>query len=230
MAIAFVTAGSNVETVGTASPMSVTVTITAGHTAFAVIHFGASGGAVTSITGGGTWTKICEITNNGIAGYRSELWATGVGAAASAASVSIAWSGAPEAVAAMVSDYSGVLALGNNATNRSGAASANPNVSLTLQDANNYIIAGGEAWDTTAFTVSGSNTIRAQQSGSGASDIIGAALDNTQAGTGSITATLLHASNEWTMVAVEARSVAPGGNNPTDERMPTVQMMTLLTM
>jgi hypothetical protein len=209
--------GSQVEVSGTpiSSPMSVTVTITAGETGVAVIHFGAVGGAVTSITGGGTWTKICEITNNGLAAYHSELWATDPGAATSAASVSIAWSGAPEAIEVSIGSYPGILAWGNNATNRSGSASTNPNVSLTLQDTNNWIIAGGASWDTTAFTVSGTNVIRKQQSGSGASDIVGALLDNTQAGTGSITATLLHASNEWTMVGVEARSVSPGGGGKT---------------
>lgn len=216
MAIAFVASGSAVEVSGTpiATPISVTVAITANHTAIAVVHFGASGGAVTSLTNGGTWTKICEITNNGLAAYHSELWATGVGASATASSVSVAWSGSPEAISVEIADYSGIAALGNNATNRSGSASANPNVALTLQDANNFIIAGGGAWDTTAFTVSGGNTIRKQQSGSGSSDIIGALLDNTQAGTGSITATLLHASNEWTMVAVEARSTTGGGAPP----------------
>jgi hypothetical protein len=80
--------GSQVEVSGTpiSSPMSVTVTITAGETGVAVIHFGAVGGAVSSITGGGTWTKICEITNNGLAAYHSELWATDPGAATSSAS------------------------------------------------------------------------------------------------------------------------------------------------
>jgi hypothetical protein len=209
--------GSNVEVSGTpiGTPMSVTVTITAGETGVAVIHFGAVGGAVSSITGGGTWTKICEITNNGLAAYHSELWATDPGAASSASSVSIAWTGSPEAIEVSIGSYPGILAWGNNATNRSGSASSNPNGTLTTQDNDNWLLFGVGAWDTTAFTVSGSNVIRKQQSGSGASDIVGGLFDTTRATPGSLTGTALHASNEWTWVGVEARSVAPGGGGKT---------------
>jgi hypothetical protein len=204
-------ASENSGTIG--SPISVTVTITAGESGIAFVHFGAVGGAVTGITdsAGNVWTKLGEVTNNGGAQYHSEVWVTPASGALATSSISVAWSGSPEVVSVEAASYPGILAWGNVATNRSGSPSANPTVNLTLQDANNWAICGAEAWDTVNFTYGGTNTFRVRKSDTGASDIIAELFDNTQAGAGSITCTATHGSNEWTIIAVEARSVAGSG-------------------
>lgn len=189
------------------SPIVVTIAMSAGESGVAVISFTDNTGAVTGITGAGTWTKKTEITNNGLSAYHTEIWATDAGGASSAASISVAWSGSPTGVVIDAACYPGVIAWGNTATARSGSASQNPTVNLTLQDANNWAICGAGAWDTTSFTYGGSNTFRVRQTAAGASDAILELFDNTQAGTGSITCQALHGSNEWTIVALEARSV-----------------------
>ncbi len=199
-AIAYVTSGTNCG--GVNSPVPATVTITASHTAIIVTFASPSTIAVTSITGGGTYTKRASTTSGT---YTIEIWATAAGASASASSVSVAFSGGPATNFGLIAaDYSGVVALGN--TNTNSNTNANPTISVTTQDLNNFVVAGFAV--TAGTPTSGTGTLRNSTTGCGSP--ASAFNDNTVTSPGALVNTVTHTAATWVAVALELRTlVAP---------------------
>jgi hypothetical protein len=212
MAIAFGRAAGNAASGSPASPIVVTVTINAGETA--VLHFVSVGGTggVTSITGGGTWTKRTSNIFTGTSRINSEIWTTDAGAAAGAASVSVAYNGAPVAIACEVGAYTGVLGIGVAAT-PVGQSTSSPTISLATQDANNWIIGAFGSDDFSeapaTYTASGAGVTNRGDAGvSAATDAHTAILDNTRATVGSVSVAITYAAASYSVVALELRTVS----------------------
>jgi hypothetical protein len=208
MAIAFGRAGHNSAGGSPASPLVVTVTINAGETGVVCFENTGGTGGVTSITGGGTWTK--RTSNAYTSGPRvfTEIWTTDANAAAGTASLSIAYNGAPVVVAAVGAAYTGVGSLGAAAT-PGGVTESNPSIALVTQDANNWAIAAFGSNDGTAATA-GTGNLRDQANLVGASDGFVALNDNTAASPSSVTNSITHVNADTSKVAFELRSVAGG--------------------
>ncbi|HEV2192917.1 MAG TPA: LamG-like jellyroll fold domain-containing protein [Nitrosopumilaceae archaeon] len=200
-AIAFVSAANNS---GSATPIAVTKTVTARNTVVVAIVETPATVAVTSITGGGTYTQQGTFTN-GVT--KVELWSTTAGGATAASSVSVAFSGTADQVAVGVSEYSGVVALGTTATN--SGVTANPTISKTTVDNNNWIVSGlgGSSGSTeTAPTALTGNLRTAVGTIIGNNnDVALGIVDNTAATPSSVTTSETHAADTWAAVALELR-------------------------
>lgn len=188
---------------GGSSPLAVTLTITSGDTAIVVTSVTPTTVAVSTITGGGTYVqKGSQITG----ANKVEIWATAAGAATTASSVSVSFTGSPTDLEIAVADYSGVLALGNvnNGTN----SNANPTVGVTAQDNNNIVVAGF-ASPSPAYTT-GTGNLR--QNPSSCSTVVVGLNDNTTVSLGlTITNTVTHGAANWAAVALELRSLSGHG-------------------
>lgn len=206
------TAGHHVAAGKTTAGTSVTATVTvvAGQTVAVAVIF-PNNITVSSITdtGGSSYTLAAAV-NNGT-GLRTELWSTGAGAALASTSVTIHVSSS-SVFAYAIDQYSGVAALGTNTT-ATGNGTAQ-NISLTTQDANNFVVAGvgvqsgatTESWSATGGTnlrASGSNT------SVGASQAL---ADETAATASTITLTTnVTTGDPWAAAALELRSTSGGG-------------------
>lgn len=221
MAIGFGRANGNAASGSPASPLVVTITLNAGETGLlSFVSIGGSGG-VTSITGGGTWTKRTSNIFTGTSRVNEEIWTTDPGAATGTASVSIAYNGAPVAVGCEVAAYTGVLGIGIAAT-PVGQATGSPSISLITQDANNWIVGGFGCNDFSeapaTYTASGAGVTNRGDAGvSAATDAHTAILDNTRATVGSVSAAVTYAAADYSVVALELRSVAPAVPSPASQ-------------
>lgn len=160
------------------------------------------------------WTKR---TSNAFAGasgrVNTELWTTDPGAAAGVASVSIAYNGAPAAVAAVVAAYTGVLGIGNVATPVQQSTSS-PTIARTTQDANNWVVAAigsNDGSDGNYVALGAGVTVRDQALVSAVVDAHSGLTDNTAASPGSVSNGVTYPTADYSLVALELRSVAAGG-------------------
>ena len=163
---------------GGSSPTAVTVTVVSGETGFLTI-FRTAATTVTSITGGGTWTRVGTGTFD--TGARAgDLYTTGGAGGTTASSVSIAFTG--DLVEAVVWQYTSTATptvKNAGAVNATGATTGPATVSLTPGSASSFVVCGlvnTESGFTTALT----GNLRVLDS----SDTM-AAMDNS--GTGSVT-------------------------------------------
>lgn len=212
MAIALATSQIN-GSAAPASPLAVTITINAGETAVLFLAAGGAVPTVTSITGGGTWTKRgATIT---LANHSIQCWSTDAGAAAAAASVSVAYTGAPASTVLVVHTTTGVLGIGNLAT--ASANSTTPSVSLTTQDPNNWAV-GALVYDdgSVADPGGGSGTQRQVLAEVAATDTYLFLKDNTAASPGAVVNSkgAFGAAGNWVASALELRTVAGGAPIP----------------
>lgn len=126
-----------------------------------------------------------------------------------ATSYTCSWTGGTSTAASMTAeDYSGSLGInralsGNTATGTSGTAS----VSVTTEDANNWVICG-IAGIANTFTVTVGNQ-RQNQSTTSQKQVL---LDNTSVLAGSVTCTATSTSQAWTAIAIELRTVSGSGS------------------
>ena len=81
--------GGCTQTASNTKTCTITMTISAGDTVVVTISNPSTTNAVSSVTGGGTYTKKAQNTNTGV---KIELWATGIGASTSASSVVVTMS------------------------------------------------------------------------------------------------------------------------------------------
>lgn len=211
MAIAFGRAGHN-QSAAPASPLVVTVTINAGETAELKFESaGASLATITTMPAG--WTKRGTTINQG--NHRVEHWSTDAGAALGVASVSIAFSGAPDSVAAVVEAWTGVLGIGPCTV--AAGNSTTPSISATTQDANN-VMSSALTYDdaSVADPGGGSGTQRDLASAISATDSYIFGKDNTAASPGSVTNSkgAFGAAGNWVATALELRTVAGGSGSP----------------
>jgi len=207
-AITFVNQGSN-NLSTSATSMTVTIPATvAGNDLVAVVSIGidiAPNTTVSSVTATGATFASRVVLSNGVA--RVEIWSAR-GISAGITTVTINFVAATNATAA-VAEYSGVAALGTTATN--SGATANPTVSLTTQDANNFVVGGfsASAAGIAAFTAL-TGTLRAAPvtAAGDVTDVAGALTDNTSATPASVTNAVTQAANTWAAAALELRSTS----------------------
>lgn len=205
-AIAQVGSASNNTGSSTAlSSISVTRTTTSGNTVVVTVEIHTVGTTVSTVTdsGGSTYTRQTTATQGGF--VTSEIWSTTAGGALASTSITVTVSAAGTFIAD-VDEFSGVSSLGNVATATS--ASGNPSVSLTTQDANNYMVAGFTI-DGTPTTAAGTGTLRQNHVTSAGANITGCLVDNTRATVGSLTSSLSPSAVHFAATAVELRSGAP---------------------
>lgn len=210
MAIGFGRAGHN-SSASPASPLVVTVTINAGETAVLCWEDSTGTGGITSLPAG--WTKRTSNAFAGAAGrVNTELWSTDAGAASGVASVSIAFNGAPAAIAAVVGAYTGVLGIGNVATPVQ-QSTGSPTIARTTQDANNWVVAAigsNDGSDGAYVTLGAGVTMRDEGLVSSVTDAHVGLTDNTSVSAGNVSNGVTYPNADYSLVALELRSVAAG--------------------
>lgn len=218
MAIAFGRAANHGQDAAT-TPIAATITINAGETGvlFFLSAFSTGVATVSSVTGGGTWTKRGSSTANQ-GGHVMEMWATDAGAATAASSVSVAFTGghSGDDAGLMVLAYTGALAIGN--TNIANAATNPETISITTQDPNNFVVAVLTYTDASVADPGGGlGTQRNVIQFVSASDIYMFGKDNTSATATSVTCSKGNFSPaaDWVAAAIELRSTNGQAPPPT---------------
>jgi len=191
----------------TSSTLNCTTSISAGETVIVSVGLFLSGGSVSSVIGGGTYTKIASLANPEDGRLVNELWAC-LSASSSASTVTVTLSGAANS-SATVARYTGVSSFGNNGTasNSAGVYSdTTHSISLTMQDTNNRIVSAGIVRpETTATATVGSFRANAPEFNHGSFD--SNLIDNMSSSAGSLAATYTTSAGVlWNAVAVELRS------------------------
>jgi hypothetical protein len=172
---------------------------------------GVTHSAISTITGGGTWTKYAEWTQGG---SHVEIWWTGAGGAVATTSVSVAHTaGSNSSIAIIGEQWGGVAAAGNKTEN--GATGANPSLATATQDNDNAVVA---FFTSPLFVVptAGTGTLRigARFSSASVTDVMEAAVDNTSAAPATVTTSITLASSEWAGATMELRSTTGGSPTP----------------
>jgi hypothetical protein len=106
-----------------------------------------------------------------------------------------------------VNEYSGVVAIGQ-VTSATGS-SANPSVSITLQDANDWVVMESASIGSDGVPTANTGNLRsANLTGSTSSDVAAGACDNT-ASSGSVTCADSITSSAWAAIGIELRTANP---------------------
>jgi outer membrane protein assembly factor BamB len=190
---------------------TVTVSLTAGDTAVVVISGYSTGTlAVSTITdtASNAYSQQKTITNGAAAVF---IWSTAAGAVKTTASVTVTVTVSTATVGFIgVTDYAGVAALGATATNT--GATANPTISLTTQEGNNWVVAGFSAVPTSSLAMTaGTGTLRLAGVGACCGVFLsGALVDNTASTPSSVTDSVTLGAFTWAAAALELRSVVCG--------------------
>lgn len=155
-----------------------------------------------SDTSSSTWTAGPTITNTGnttIALYSA------FNMLGNAVTVTVAYSATTWSTIAMEC-YSGNVAFGN--TNTSTGSSTTPSVSVTTQDANNWVVSGcsfrtsvGTSWSANV------GALRRSYDGANTNSAAFGSIDNSSVSAGSVTTSAtLGGSEEWACAGIEMRS------------------------
>lgn len=190
--------------------LSIPYSSSSGNTLVATCALGNTSSSISSITdSGSTWTLRAYI-NNGTA-VRSELWSTTAGGSVASKSFTIAMSAGTPASCAL-EEYSGVGSLGTTAT--SYGNSGNWSVTLTTQDANDFIVAGLGANSYYGYSATaGTIQQKAGVTSNAGSDYVETVLcDNTAAAATSLSCASVSSPIAWAAVALELRTGAGGGS------------------
>lgn len=212
------TATTTVEVGGT-SPIAVTITVNVGDYVVCAINAMTVAPTITSITGGGgTPAERVTNTHTNIGTQIAKIWS--YTATSGAASVSVAYSGAPEAVALSVSIYSGVGSLGATGVKGSGAgSSADPNVDVTTTVGSSLVVGSFANWANNAMTAKNGSTVRTDAGGTGVTDIRGGLADRASASAASFNLAVTEVSGEWSAVGLELIGSDVGGTYNVGSRM-----------
>jgi hypothetical protein len=169
------------------------------------------------LVSGANLTGLACADNNGNA-LTQELtsghsWLFSGTAVAGASNYKCTETGATTPMSGIVSEYSGVNALGASAT--ASGSSTTPSVSVTTTANNSYVYGGLESGTgTTTYTLL-SGTIRASVAGGSGSANAGAALDNTAASSGTLVtdSATMNSSSSWNALGLELKPSTSCGNN-----------------
>lgn len=215
MTIAFASSGTNGDGTGPLGGLlTTTVAIAAGRTALmGFVSSGVANPAVSAIARGGAWSQL-GVKVNGI--IRAEVWGTPVNGSTLATDIGISYTGTGDFVIGSVVVYTGVVSYG--LVGSASAATANPSLALTTQDANNWLATlfgttvGG---DPTALTGNlREHWGQASSGGSGKQGDLGW-VDNTSVSPASVTtAETQSATTAWAALGIELRTVAAGSVLP----------------
>lgn len=206
--ITFTTSAQSTASTTASTTCTISITLTAGQTVL-VGGLGV-GNAVSSVadTLGNSYSSVAgPITNTVTSTIFGDLSiATG---GATTITVTFASSSRRTCVAL---EYAGVIAFGQTATN-TGSSTA-PLVTLTTQDANNFVVAvmtrqGTSTWSSNASCTT-TCTLRNNQAGAGSTTPGQGSVDVAKAAAGSTTnEATISVSGAWAAASIELRSVTP---------------------
>lgn len=211
--------GKSTDNTALSSPVIASGTINAGEGVVVDISSTDSPSAqLPTITGvtdsiGNGYTKVDSQIS--AAGFTlTEQWrSTSAAVASGAISVTVSYtvnSGAnPVSLVVDVSAYTGVSAWGNK--NKATGASTAAAVSVTTQDANNLVHAAlGFDVSGTAPVGSGGSTVRGSVEGISGIDVVSGGVEKGSVTAAAVSVSATVPSSDWSMVAIEMRSVAGG--------------------
>lgn len=211
MAIAYIAGSANI-TAGTFNPtsgfsLSPNATIPVGSTVVVGLQEVLANN-ITSVTDSGGNSYVQEVNNTTFDSVASvQIWVCASSTAQLVGGTDLVTVKATTASAGVlcVLGYSGVQAIGTTAINSSSIGSTSPTISLTTQDANNFVVAvlavGGVRQTWSANT----GNLRASFRLTGGRNM--AVVDNTAASPSSVTCSAtISSSNPWDCAAVELRS------------------------
>lgn len=211
MAIAFRSASAT-RTGNSASVSSIVMTLgsaTLTGNMIVVATLDVNSGTVSSVvdSGGSTYTKIASVTNGTLV---LELWSTAVTGSKASTTITVTWSAASRNHEMAACEYSGVAAIG---TNNTASGSASPGtVSVTTQDANNFVVAGIGVLAANAQTAQNGNLrLSITEGGTGSKSSLGE-VDNTAASASLVTDSTTFTSATWGAAAVELRTTSGGSS------------------
>lgn len=154
---------------------------------------------------GGTMTYTF-LTSVSVTGLRLEAWLVN-SAHAGFTFVRANMSGNTPASLTLV-EMAGVANTGTSATDNN--TTADPTITITTEDANNFLIAGFGSVGATLATAKTGNLDRSKNS-TGVNPVVCSLVDNTVAGAGSLTGAVTLAAAQWAAIGIELRSVIGGG-------------------
>lgn len=158
-------------------------------------------------------------TNGGAAGEQSSFYMPSVFSGTT--SIVFKWTSS-SAVSAACEEYSGVAAINASMAGNTGSGAAGTaQISLTTQDANDYVVMGVGA----AATTWTANTGTLRQNTIGVADRV-AIVDNTAA-TASNVLCAVTVTTVWDATAIELRSTAGAASSHLDKRRKLARLLTL---
>ncbi len=173
------------------------------------IHNMASTVAWVTDTGGSIYALIPGCAQNNT--VRIECWATAPNASIASGTVTVNLA-AKSNFTMTVAEYSGVQSFGN--VKAATASAANPSISVTTQDANNFCAAGFAGQGVGAFAALTGNLrtsgVTAGNAPPTSKEVGGALVDNIVAAPGACTTSVTNADTTWALAAVELRT-GPAG-------------------
>lgn len=156
----------------------------------------------TDDTDGGAMTFSLVAALN-VTGVRIEAWSTTVsGGHANGSFLRANMSGVSEAAGTMI-EFTGAASIGAHVS--ANNTTADPTISLTTQDVNNYVAAGFAMVGGTLPT-SKTGTLQRKTADSGASPVANALVSNTAASASSVTDAITLAAATWAAIAIELRT------------------------
>jgi hypothetical protein len=178
--------------------------LTSGRTV--VVGVGTPGArTVSSITGGGTYTKRNSVVNT----VDAEIWSTTVGGGTGGtSSVVVTMSGNGRFVA-WATEYTGVTFFGPTFPTATGS-SANPSQAYTLDDGNDWFVANFV--NTGTAPTAGTGNLRDARAATGVSQ---GYVDNTNANPVSVTDSVTHTATAWASVGIELVAASACSRTPT---------------
>ena len=193
----------------TATSLSIAYHSSNSNTVVAVCALGNTSSSISSITDSGSAWGFRAYATNGTA-VRTEIWSTIAWGSVASTSVTIHLSGGTPASCAL-EEYAGVLSIGATAVNQ--ATSGTMLVTLTTQDANNYVVAGLGANSYYGYSVTNGAIwqVGGLTSNPGNNYVEMDLCDNTAITATSVTCSSVSSSSSWAIPALELRSVSTGG-------------------
>jgi hypothetical protein len=197
--------GAHNTTGGGNAPTSLSIAYASGNgnTIVAVCALGKTSSSISSITDSGSTWAFRAYASSGTA-VRSEIWSTGAGGSVASTSFTINIAGGAPASCAL-EEYSGVQIIGTTAT--SEGTSGTISVSLTTQEANDYIVVGLGANSYSGYNVT--NGISRQAAGltsNSSNNYVEMDLcDNKAAMASSVACSSVSAPAPWAAPALELR-------------------------
>jgi hypothetical protein len=184
---------------------SPTAGMTAGNTMVVMFSTNVGSGNKIASIQDGKGTVYAKRTSTIATGAMVEVWSGEIGTGTGAATITVNLVSSLVGLCA-AAQYSGVGTVGAYAT-LAGGTTANPSISKTTVDTNNWLVAGiGIANATAPTPLSGSNLREAPTLSPTA--LSAALVDKSSAAVASVTVGATHAAANWAAVAVELRSVA----------------------